>query len=113
MSPRACPYSKTVNEFLMFETMAAGMATIEPTPTMIVPFLNKGMRPHLITTKAKEIAFTHPTGDAYHRPDTRQQINITQATPTSGRTLANRQPRSYGRPLRLPLNSLPRFWFLV
>ena len=58
MSPRACPYSKTVNEFLMFETMAAGMATIEPTPTMIVPFLNKGMRSHLITAKAKEIDFT-------------------------------------------------------
>ncbi len=49
---------EVVNELMMFEKLAAGMTTIETAPTRIVRFLNKAMKQHTITARAKAIDFT-------------------------------------------------------
>jgi hypothetical protein len=41
----------------MFETMAAGMTTIEPVPMLLLPFLAKAMGAHIIPARAKNIDF--------------------------------------------------------
>ena len=47
----------------MFEKMAAGMATIEPCPTAIVPFVREAMTQHRITADAKKIHFNFVHND--------------------------------------------------
>ena len=48
----------------MFEKMAAGMSTIEPTPMVLLPFLRKAMRVHNIPAQAKQIDFTLAVAEA-------------------------------------------------
>ena len=49
---------EVVNELLMFEKLAAGMTTVETTPTRVVRFLQKAMKQHMLPARAKEIDFT-------------------------------------------------------
>jgi signal transduction histidine kinase len=49
---------EVVNELLMFEKLAAGMTTIETTPTHLAKFLKDAMTQHMIPARAKDIDFT-------------------------------------------------------
>ena len=48
---------ETVNELLVFEKIAAGMKTIEPSKQAILDYIREAMKPHLLPARAKSITF--------------------------------------------------------